>query len=64
MTPEDFTAIIRATQNKRDRAMVYVLFEAALRPGELLTMTVGSVVFKESYCLITANGKTGLSEFL
>ncbi|MCL2475819.1 tyrosine-type recombinase/integrase [Candidatus Bathycorpusculum sp.] len=60
LTSEDFAAIIRATQNKRDRAMVYVLFEAALRPGELLTMTVGSVAFKDNYCLITANGKTGI----
>jgi hypothetical protein len=30
LTQEDFTAIIKATTNKRDRAMVYVLFEAAL----------------------------------
>jgi integrase len=60
LTPEEFTAIIKATVNKRDRAMVYVLFEAALRPGELLTMCTGSVVFKDGYCLITANGKTGI----
>ena len=40
--------------------MIYVLFEAALRPGELLTRTLGSVVFKEGYCLIIANGKTGV----
>jgi integrase len=43
LTPEDFDAIIKATTNKRDRAMVYVLFEAALRPGELLTMHISSV---------------------
>jgi site-specific recombinase XerD/ribosomal protein L40E len=60
LTPEDFTAIVKATTNKRDRAMVYVLFEAALRPGELLTMQIGSVVFKEEYCLIAAKGKTGI----
>jgi len=60
LTQEDFIAIIKATTNKRDRAMVYVLFEAALRPGELLTMHIGSALFKEEYCLITANGKTGI----
>jgi site-specific recombinase XerD len=60
LTPEDFAAIVKATTNKRDRAMVYVLFEAALRPGELLTMQIGSVVFKEEYCLIAAKGKTGI----
>ena len=35
--------------------MIYVLFEAALRPGELLTMYIRSVVFKDGYCLITAS---------
>ena len=40
--------------------MIYVLFEAALRPGELLTMQLSSVTFKEEYCLIAANGKTGI----
>ena len=40
--------------------MVSVLFEAAPRPGELLTMKVGSVMFRDEYCIITVNGKTGL----
>ena len=57
---EEFEAIVKATDNPRDRALVYVLFEAALRPGELLTMTVGNVEFKDKYCLITVNGKTGI----
>ena len=60
LSREDFEAIVKATENPRDRALVYVLFEAALRPGELLTMTVGSVGFKDNYCLITVNGKTGI----
>jgi len=63
LTPEEFTAIVRATRNRRDRAMVYVLFEAALRPGELLTMRVDSVSFKDGYCLITGNGKPELREY-
>lgn len=37
-----------------------VTFEAALRPGELLTMRVGSVEFNEDYCIITVDGKTGI----
>ncbi|MDR1992851.1 MAG: site-specific integrase [Nitrososphaerota archaeon] len=60
LTSEELISILKATSNKRDRAMIYVLFEAALRPGELLTMSIGSVEFKESHCLITANGKTGV----
>jgi len=60
LTPEDFKAIVQKIENRRDKALVHILFEAALRPGELLGMTVGSVQFKENYCLISVNGKTGI----
>ena len=60
LTPKEFEAIVKAAENTRDRALIYVLFEAALRPGELLGMNVGSVQFRDSYCLITVTGKTGL----
>jgi integrase/recombinase XerD len=60
LTPEEFKAIIKAARNKRDTALVYVLFEAALRPGEILTMLVDSVIFCDGYCLISVNGKTGI----
>ena len=58
LSKEDFEAIVKAAENPRDRALVYALFEATLRPGELLAMTVGSVEFKDKYCLIAVNGKT------
>jgi integrase/recombinase XerD len=64
ITPEELNAMINATQNKRDRALVTVLFEAALRPGELLTMCVGSVQFNADYCIITVNGKTGIKRIM
>jgi integrase len=60
LTPEDVKRMINAAENERDKALISVLFEAALRPGELLTMDVGSVVFKDDYCLISVNGKTGI----
>ena len=60
LTPKEFKAIVKVAENARDRALIYVLFEAALRPGELLGMNVGSAQFRESYCLITVTGKTGL----
>ena len=60
LTPQDFAAIVKATENTRDRALIHVLCEGALRPGELLTMTVDSVVFKDDHCLIAVNGKTGI----
>jgi integrase len=60
LTQEEIVAILKATTNKRDRAMIYVLFEAALRPSELLTMRTNGVFFKDNYCIINANGKTGI----
>lgn len=60
LTQADFEALVKAADNPRDRAMVYVLFEGALRPGELLSMSIKSVDFKNEYCLIAVNGKTGL----
>jgi site-specific recombinase XerD/ribosomal protein L40E len=60
LSREDFEALVKAADNARDKALVYTLFEGALRPGELLSMSVGSVEFKDRYCLITVNGKTGL----
>ena len=60
LTAEEVKAMVREAENERDKALVSVLFEAALRPGELLTMKVGSVMFRDEYCIITVNGKTGL----
>jgi integrase/ribosomal protein L40E len=60
LTPEDVKRMINAAENERDKALISVLFEAALRPGELLTMNIGSVAFKDNYCLISVNGKTGV----
>ncbi|MEM3377575.1 MAG: site-specific integrase [Candidatus Bathyarchaeia archaeon] len=60
LTQADFEALVKAADNPRDRALLYVLFEGALRPGELLSMSIKSVAFKNEYCLITVNGKTGL----
>ncbi len=60
LTIEEVKRMMAAAENERDRALLSVLFEAALRPGELLGMTVGSVEFKDGYCLISAVGKTGV----
>ncbi|MEM3730529.1 MAG: tyrosine-type recombinase/integrase [Candidatus Bathyarchaeia archaeon] len=60
LTIDEVKAMMAAAENERDRAMISILFEAALRPSELLSMKVGSVSFNSQYCLITAVGKTGL----
>ena len=64
LTQEEFSAVIKVATNKRDKVMLYVLFEVALCPGELLTMRASSVIFKEEYCLISANGKSGIKRIL
>ena len=60
LTSDEIKAMIRVAENERDKALVSTLFEGALRPGELLTMRVGSIEFKEEYCIVSVEGKTGL----
>jgi len=60
LTPEDVKVIVARAENERDRALLQVFFEGAFRPGELLTMKVGSVEFGENYCLASVDGKTGV----
>lgn len=49
---------MKTAENSRDRAMVYVLFDGALRPGELRCECWKRR--KDQYCLITVNEKTRL----
>ncbi|MEM1582770.1 MAG: tyrosine-type recombinase/integrase [Candidatus Bathyarchaeia archaeon] len=66
VTPEallgnnEVKTVVGAADNPRDRAMLHILFETTLRPGELLSMRVGSVEFRRDYCIITVNGRTGI----
>ncbi len=59
LTTEEITALLKATKSPRDEALLLVLFEGAFRPGELLSMRVGSVQFLKDYCVISTKGKTG-----
>lgn len=43
----------------RDSSMLLCLYEGAFRPGELLNMTVGGVLFKDKIAVISTTGKTG-----
>jgi len=56
---KDFLNLVSHARNPRDRALVYVTYEGAFRPGEVLTMKVGDVQFNEKYLTATAYGKTG-----
>ena len=39
--------------------MLWVMFEGAFRPGELLNLRVGGIEFKDNYILVSTIGKTG-----
>ena len=59
-TKEELELIFKHTQNPRDRAMLQVLYEGALRAGELLSMTYKNVTFEEDgTATIIIRGKTG-----
>jgi len=59
LTTEDITNILKNTRNARDYALLYTLFEGALRITELLTMKIRSVEFRNGYCVLSVSGKTG-----
>ena len=65
LSEDEILALISAIPSvsksvERDTAMLWMLLECALRPGEILTMTIGDVEFKDRYCTISVKGKTGL----
>jgi site-specific recombinase XerD len=51
--------MLEVTYQTRDRALWMVLWEGALRLGEALSMTVGSIIFDEYGCYSIVDGKTG-----
>ena len=59
LTIDELNLLLSKCTNKRDKAMLWVMFEGALRPGELLHLKVGGIVFQENYLLLTTRGKTG-----
>ncbi|MCS6768583.1 MAG: site-specific integrase [Candidatus Nitrosocaldus sp.] len=64
LTREEFLRLVETVPRisrypARDRALLYVMYEFAARPSELLNMRVGNVIFHEGYAEITTTGKTG-----
>ncbi|MBI4044783.1 MAG: tyrosine-type recombinase/integrase [Candidatus Diapherotrites archaeon] len=63
--PEDMLSqaqvktLIEAADNPRDKAMISVLYEGALRASELLDMTSDSVKLDKYGAIISVRGKTG-----
>ena len=59
LTSEEFSRMVRAAGNVRDRALLWTMMEGAFRPGEILNMRVGGVEFADRYMMVSTSGKTG-----
>ena len=64
VTNDEFMAMINGIKKnklriKRDIALLYILYKVSHKPVELLNMTVGNIVIKEKWCVISTFGKTG-----
>lgn len=59
VTPDEYEALMGATDHPRLRALLATLYESAARPGEVLGLRVRDVTFKEQYAQIRVSGKTG-----
>ncbi|MEM4275694.1 MAG: site-specific integrase [Candidatus Nitrosocaldus sp.] len=65
LTKEEFLKLIEAVPRisrypARDRALLYVMYEFAARPSELLNMRIGNLIFYDGYVEVTSEGKTGV----
>ncbi len=60
LTDDDMKKLLRScNSNPRDRAMLDVHYEAATRPGELLSLKIKHVKFDSLGAVIHVDGKTG-----
>ncbi|MDO8647892.1 MAG: site-specific integrase, partial [Candidatus Diapherotrites archaeon] len=59
LTQAQVKSLIEACDNPRDKAMISVLYEGALRASELLDMTNDSVKLDKYGAIISVKGKTG-----
>lgn len=62
LTIGDIKRMYSACNNVKLRALVSVLYEGALRPGELLRMQVEDVIFNKEYVKINVRGKMQKSQ--
>ncbi|MCC4771841.1 tyrosine-type recombinase/integrase [Methanosarcina sp. DH2] len=59
LLPEDILKMRDVANNQRDRALVMVLWDSAVRKGELLNINIGHVQFDKYGAVVIVNGKTG-----
>jgi len=64
ITDDEFKRILDGTKNSRDRAVISVLFESALRPFELLDLKWGDVKTDQYGAVLNTAGKTGKPRYI
>ena len=57
LTTEDVEGMIRSTSHLMYKALLSVLYESAMRPGELLQMRIKDIHFQENYITVYVRGK-------
>jgi integrase len=64
LTEEEVQALIKATRNSRDRAIVTTMYEGGFRPIELVRLTWDEIKFDEYGCVINCSEKTGIPRYI
>lgn len=59
LTEDDVLLLIKTANHLRDKALISVLYEAGVRAGELLNMSIKDVVFDDIGAIARVSGKTG-----
>lgn len=64
LTEEELQAFFNACLTPRDRAMFNIMFEGALRVGDIGNLQFKNLELNERYCRITTNQKTGIQRII
>lgn len=64
ITPKEAEALINATDNVRDRALIHLLWESGARIGEILNCKIHSISFEKTEARIRLKGKVGERQIL
>ncbi|KAF6247126.1 hypothetical protein C6990_05445 [Nitrosopumilus sp. b3] len=59
LTYDEKIALLNATQNPRDRALLEIFFESGRRPEEVLTLHIGDIEFDSTGAKLWVHGKKG-----
>ncbi len=64
LEPEEVQKIIKAANNKRDKAIVSLVWESGAHIGEIGGMQVKNVAFDKTGCRVMLDGKTGMRRIM